>query len=296
MVMHSDAVVTTSLETVFGAAILGTTTASALAAAAALVQSAGTTVLGWMEAANAPGAPRRGVPGSDHGAQGGAPRRNGGTGDGRDGCSVVGEDGHDGGAGKRGGAGGAGAAPRSLDPRGGAAGWAGQFLPAASGLSVGRWSADRGRPGAHRPLVAGLDRVDVLLALGRRVGTPVVHALLASAYELLGAILRDRGLVAEVQVAAAPGGAAPDPAVWRVTLVAEGLLGCAPEAGDAIVAGRDRLSAQAFALAAILAEGVGAGAAGGALMPLLSAAGEAPRVAMQVRAALLGGRRIDAVR
>lgn len=152
-------------------------------------------------------------------------------------------------------------------------------------------------PGAgQEPIHAGRDRADVLLTFGRRIGTPVVHALLASAHELLGAVLRDGGLITAVQVAAAAGGSAPDPAAWRAALVARGLLGDRPDPADAALTATDSLSARAYALAALLAEGVGAGGADGALTTLLRARGEAGRVAMQVWTALRAGRGLDAVR
>lgn len=84
------------------------------------------------------------------------------------------------------------------------------------------------------------DRVDALAALFH--GLPVARgsALIASATELLGGVVRDAAVLAAVRDGSRPAGGAlttvtgksDHPAVWRAAVVALGLLGVGPNDAD----------------------------------------------------------------
>jgi len=100
------------------------------------------------------------------------------------------------------------------------------------------------RQGAFVPRIR-VDRVDALAGLYRALPVVRAPALLASATELLGRVVRDQNLVAAVRDASRPVGigsvvqsrvADDHPAVWRAAVVALGLLCVTPVTEDWAVA------------------------------------------------------------
>ena len=98
--------------------------------------------------------------------------------------------------------------------------------------------------GAFVPRIR-VDRVDTLAGLYRTLPVVSASALIASATELMGRVVRDQDLVAAVRDASRPtasdsGGRArivnDHPAVWGASVVALGLLGVTPTADDWAVA------------------------------------------------------------
>jgi hypothetical protein len=112
----------------------------------------------------------------------------------------------------------------------------------------------------HRGDRLRVDRADALHAIMARTASPRVAALLASATELLGSVVRDAVVLGEIADACRPipGARAGDPGTWRAAMIARALLGVEPAESDIHTARTgDRLTATAAGLAAVLALGEG---------------------------------------
>lgn len=92
-------------------------------------------------------------------------------------------------------------------------------FPNPEGEGIDRWGE-----GAQRDLLTLVDRVEALVALYAAVQVPRPNALIQSAHELLGVVLRDVGEVAKIAAATHR----TDESTWRAAAVAMGLLGVSP--------------------------------------------------------------------
>ncbi len=137
-----------------------------------------------------------------------------------------------------------------------------------------------------------VDRADALLALFAKSASPRVTVLLTSARELLGRVVRDSVMLAQIAEPCRPieGVLAGDPGTWRGALIARALLGDGPTTEDVDVAlrGCDRLTGTALALAAVIAGGADSGRTLRALMAAGPAVAPAAATVLQrVRAGRL---------
>lgn len=107
-----------------------------------------------------------------------------------------------------------------------------------------RWQADT--PFTHLNVV---DRVDALASLCGAVQVPRMNALVRSAHELLGNIVRDP--VPLLRIAERASGT--DEVIWRAAVVALGLVGTRPR-GDGLRVSDDPRNVRAWLLSAVLAK------------------------------------------